>query len=105
MWILVGFGVVVMVGVAIGRDFADRTPRLDRQQLEEITPPEAEPQEPPTMEERIAEIERLVDRLYRITDPFEHRDEMRLERRVRELEDQVERMEREIRRLETQVRR
>lgn len=103
--ILVGVGVVLLGGVIWASDFTDRTPRIDLEEMASAFPAEEAPREPATMEERMAEVESLVARLYRITDPFDHRDEMRLERRVRELEGQVERLEREIRRLETQVRR
>ncbi len=108
IWILTGVSAVLLSGVAVGREFADRAPRVDREQLEAVAAEVKETQEqqkPATLDERMDVVEDLVARLYRITDPFDHRDEMRLERRVRDLEDQVERLEREIRRLETQVRR
>ncbi len=91
--------VLLMAWTVIARDFADRTPRVDPEELA-ARMPAPEPREPATMEQRMAEVEELVARLYRITDPFEHRDEMRLERRVRELEEEVERLKRDIRRLE-----
>ena len=99
MIVLVVLSVLLAAWSVIARDFADRTPKIDRDELAASVPP-PEPQEPPTLEERMAAMEAQVDRLYRITDPFEHRDEMRLERRVRELEEQVERLTRDLRRLE-----
>lgn len=100
---LLAAGVLVLAWSVAARDFADRAPRVDRDELAAAAAEAEVPREPLTAEERLDELDELVARLYRIIDPFPHRDEMRLERRVRELEEKVERLEREVRRLELQA--
>ena len=81
----------------------DRTPMLMPETVEEERV-EAPEREALTMEERVEELEYLVDRHTRMLDPYNHRDEMRLENRLRALERTMETVEQELRRLQQQLR-
>ena len=111
-------GLCVMVGLAVvtqasesGRSrtasLSDRTPVITVEEVEERAEARepVTPREEWTVEERLAEIERVVDHLQRAVDPYGRRDEMLLERRLRDLERKVEDLERELRRLRTEMRR
>lgn len=65
---------------------------------------EAPEREALTMEERVEELEYLVEQHTRMLDPYNHRDEMRLENRLRALERSMESVEQELRRLQQQLR-
>ena len=65
----------------------------------------AEEREPETVEERLEDIEYAIERLFRIVDPHNRRDDSLLERRLRDLERSIEDLERQIRRLEAEIRR
>ncbi len=95
------------VAVVAATSFTDRQPRvtIDREAVEAEMEEAAELERELTVEERLQVAEEQIARLYRITDPLAHRDEMRLERRVRDLENKVETLEREIRRIQTDPRR
>lgn len=95
-------------GTRSSGSFADRAPRLSPEEIEERQEEAVEAEEerePMTMAERLEEAERQIRFLTRMVDPYNHRDEMRLERRLRDLERTVEEQEREIRRLSSEVRR
>lgn len=99
------FGFTV-IGMVVHADFADRTPRITAEEYPENVEVIARPaRDAMTNEERIADLERLVDRLYRIIDPPMHRDEMKIERRIVDLEAKVAHLERELRRLQAEPRR
>lgn len=85
----------------------DRRPLIAPSELEAkaVTAAEQEAaREDLTVEERVDELEYTVRTHERMLDPYNHRDELRLENRLRDLEEKVERMERELRRMEERLR-
>ncbi len=121
IWQLIWTGAVVVVLSASamaeearrGRaPLGDRTPLItapdpDAERNEEEQPVALDPEEREelTLEERVEELEFLVDRHNRMLDPYNHRDEWRLERRLRDLEKQMEEVKQELRRIEERLRR
>jgi Zn-dependent oligopeptidase len=99
------FGFTV-IGMVVHGDFADRALRISAEERPESVEAVSRPtRDTMTSDERIADLERLVDRLYRIIDPPMHRDEMKIERRIVDLEAKVAHLERELRRISSEPRR
>jgi TolA-binding protein len=117
VWIL-GLLVAWSSAEAAGRDrYADRSPVVpvaetsteaaepEGESIEEVVETPRAPARELTLEEKVEELQDDVDRLLRMVDPDNRRDERRLENRLRELESAVDSLRNEVRRLETMVRR
>ena len=103
---------------ATGRDrYGDRSPIVavaetvsesaaeEGEAVEERVEAPKAPTREVTLEGKVEELQADVDRLLRMVDPDNRRDDRRLENRLRELESAVDSLRNEVRRLETMVRR